>query len=279
MEWRNNRIGGVIMAESQICNIIFNYSIATDIYIMAIESKYIANTGKPGQFIHIEIPYDNSLLLRRPISINSVDKKNNVVYIVYQVVGTGTTILSNLNKGDTLDILGPLGNGFLIPKDVNSIAIVGGGCGIAPLKYIVDYWRNISYTTFLGYKNIDSIYQLMEFERASERLYLTTDDGSQGEKGVITEIVKREIDDISPQLIIACGPIPMLREVQNIASTRNIPCQISLEERMGCGIGACMVCSCKVKAKDRFEYKKVCSDGPVFLGDEVILDENAQFSC
>lgn len=267
------------MEVSHICKIISNYSIATDMYLMAIANKYIATVGRPGQFIHIKIPHDDSLLLRRPISINSVNKDDGIVYIVYQVVGTGTKILSQLKEGDNLDILGPLGNGFSIPKGVENIVIVGGGCGIAPLKYIVDYWKDISYTTFLGYRDMDSIYQLMNFERASERLYLTTDDGSQGEKGVITKVFEREIDSISPQLIMACGPIPMLKEVQSIANGRNITCQISLEERMGCGIGACMVCSCMIRTKGGLEYKKVCSDGPVFLSDEVILDENAQFSC
>ena len=248
-------------------------------YLMGIDSRTISDRGKPGQFLHIKIPGDNSLLLRRPISINNIDRSRGIVYIVYQVAGEGTRILSLLGGGDELDILGPLGKGFSIQQGIDNVVLIGGGCGIAPLRYILNYWDDISYTSFLGYRNRDAIYQIEEFDDASERTFFTTDDGSLGEKGFITDILKKELDNIRPKLIMACGPIDMLREVQAISDKHDIPCQISLEERMGCGIGACMVCSCAVRLKDGFEYKKVCSDGPVFWSNEVILDGKNQSSC
>lgn len=267
------------MEKSNISQILSNQSIAHNMYLMAIDSRTIADNGKPGQFIHIKIPADNSLLLRRPISINSIDRDRGIVYIAYQVVGKGTHILSMLKKGDKLDVLGPLGNGFSIPYEADNIVLVGGGCGIAPLRYIVDYWTDKTYTSFLGYRDRNSIYQLEIFDKASDKTYLSTDDGSQGEKGFITDILKRERENINSNLIIACGPINMLREVQTFSNEHNVPCQISLEERMGCGIGACMVCSCAVRSKKDLEYKKVCSDGPVFWSDEVILDAKTKSSC
>ena len=267
------------MNSLEIVEIVNNEKISDNMYYMGFKSRVIADKGQPGQFVHIKVPDNSSLLLRRPFSINHIDKDREIVYIAYQIIGEGTLILSKLRGGDMLDILGPLGRGFSMEEGIDRVAIIGGGCGIAPLRYIPSYWPKASYTAFLGYRTRTSIYQLKDFENICSRVWFTTDDGSAGEGGFVTDVFKRELDKIRPQLIMACGPIDMLKQVQHIANEKEIACQISLEERMGCGIGACMVCSCAIKVKEGFEYQKVCSDGPVFPSDEVILDENHKLSC
>ncbi|MFY9176935.1 MAG: dihydroorotate dehydrogenase electron transfer subunit [Caldicoprobacterales bacterium] len=262
-----------------IAEVVENIEIACKIYKMTIISNQVAQSAYPGQFIHISIPHDESLLLRRPISINRVNRNNNQVDIIYQVVGKGTKILSGLEKGAELDILGPLGKGFWIPKGTKKIYIVGGGCGVAPVRFIGERWDYLDITSFLGFRGKPWAYQIDEFERFSRKVFVSSDDGTIGYKGSIISLLDKHLSVENPDLVMACGPVPMIQALQKTVLKYDIPCQISLEERMGCGVGGCLVCSCAIGSKDKWDYKKVCTDGPVFWSEEVILDGESETKC
>lgn len=259
--------------------VLENHEIADSFYRLIIVADEIAHSADPGQFIHIRIPNDGSLLLRRPISINGIDQERGRVQLVYQVVGKGTKILSNVKIGTKLDVLGPLGRGFWIPQGTQKICIVGGGCGVAPTRFIGQKWGHLEIYSFLGFRNKDMVFQVEDFERFSKKVFLSTDDGSMGYKGSVIQLLQQHLLSERPNLILACGPIPMLIAMQSVVGKYNIPCQISLEERMGCGVGGCMVCSCAIGDSHQKSYKKVCSDGPVFWSKEVFLDGKLKTGC
>ncbi|HZJ82652.1 MAG TPA: dihydroorotate dehydrogenase electron transfer subunit [Clostridia bacterium] len=254
--------------------VLQNYQIADNLYKMSIEAPEIVKKAKPGQFLHIKVPGDLSLLLRRPISINGVNRKTGQLDLVYQNVGKGTEVLSQTSTGIELDILGPLGRGFSIPEGSKDIYIVGGGCGVAPVRFAAQEWSYLNTTSFLGFRSKSCIYQIEDFEEFSSRVFISTDDGSVSHKGSIVTPLAHNLEKGKPDLVLACGPFPMLRAIQKLVKLHGVPCQMSLEERMGCGIGGCLVCSCAVKRRDDWDYKKVCQDGPVFWSEEVILDES-----
>lgn len=262
------------MKKRIISPIIQNIKIAHGTYKMTLFAPYIASNVTPGQFVHIKIPRDSSLLLRRPISVNGVDKNNGTIDLVYRVVGKGTSLLSKLKPNELdLDLLGPLGNGYKVEENIKSLWLVGGGCGVAPLKLAAQKWSNLDITAFLSFKNKSEAYQIDDFKNLCSQVFISTDDGSLGEKGFITHILIKHISELRPKLILGCGPISMLKILKQISERYDVPCQISLEERMGCGMGGCFVCSCAIGIKDSWDYKKVCTDGPVFDSREVIFDE------
>ncbi|SHE47649.1 dihydroorotate oxidase B, electron transfer subunit [Caldanaerobius fijiensis DSM 17918] len=245
-------------------SILFNRLLAPGIYQMAFSCADIARSASPGQFVHIKLN-DSGHILRRPFSISNII--GDIVYIVYQVRGSGTLIISRLKSGDEIDVIGPLGRGFDISRTKNRALIVGGGLGIAPLLYLSRMLSNKS-EVFLGYK--DHLFLVEEFEHP----IVSTETGISGYRGFVTDALKEYLES-SPMadIIYACGPVGMLKAVKSISQHYGIPCQVSLEERMGCGIGACLVCSCKIKAEDGWHYMRVCADGPVFMADEVIFDD------
>lgn len=261
------------MKKSSLCVVNENIMIAENTFRMLICAPETAKLVKPGQFVHIKIPHDRSFLLRRPISISNVfTDSGGIIEIIYRVAGTGTYLLSQVKSADFVDVLGPLGNGFTKPKFVKRAFVVGGGCGIAPLKLLLKDWDDVKFSSFLGFKSKPYAYDLDQFELLSEHVFVSTDDGSLGHFGVVTDLLSLRLKREVPDLILACGPTPMLKETKYMAAKHGIPCQISLEERMGCGIGGCLVCVCETQNGANFEYKKVCSDGPVFWSDEVLLN-------
>lgn len=242
--------------------------IIQDIFRFKLFSKELAQTTKPGQFIDVKCSDSNDLLLRRPISISSIDKINNEIEIIFQVKGKGTKRLAEFQTGSKIDILGPLGIGFDINNEYKSIAVVGGGIGIFPLMPLL---RDVNCTkdAYLGFRNKDNIMLENEFSAICNNLYISTDDGSYGFDGRITDLLAKQFSDKKYDIVYGCGPKPMLRALQKISKDFGIRCQISLEERMGCGVGACLGCACKTDKG----YKHVCVDGPVFWSNEVIFDE------
>jgi len=261
------------MKKSSLCVVNDNVRIAENTYRMLICAPETAQLVKPGQFVHIKIPHDRSLLLRRPISISNVfTDSGGIIEIIYRVTGTGTYLLSQIKSTDFIDVLGPLGNGFTKPKFVKRAFVVGGGCGIAPLKLLIKDWDDVRFSSFLGFKSKPYAYDLDQFELLSEYVFVSTDDGSLGHLGVVTDLLSLRLEREVPDLILGCGPTSMLKETKDMAAKHGIPCQISLEERMGCGIGGCLVCVCETQKGTSFEYKKVCSDGPVFWSNEVLLN-------
>ena len=250
--------------------IILNKQIAKGIFELVIKSTdLLEQQVMPGMFAHLEIPNSPDLTLRRPISINSY--KKDTLTLVYQVVGEGTKRLSNINGG-VINFTASLGKGFILPEKPSKILLVGAGIGLAPLRFIAEFAPQHIYYTFAGFRNAELVYQLDIFKGLSKELLVCTDDGSMGEKSYLGVLTEKNIDVISPDLILACGPEIVLKQLKDIAKSAEIPCQISMEARMGCGTGACMVCNCKIGHENDWHYKRCCADGPVFNAKEVLFN-------
>ena len=254
--------------------IISNEQIADDIIDMRIKERFIARTARPGQFVNIYIPRAD-LLLPRPISVCGTFINEGVFRIVFQTVGGGTETVSRLKPGDALRMTGPAGNGFDLdwfnnPNKNYNITIAGGGIGVPPLLFLTralaGSGNNTKITAFLGFKTETRGILADEFEKYSA-VYISTDDGSRGYKGFVPDHMRAV--GVEADVIYACGPAPMLKRVAAYAAEEDVPCFVSVEERMACGLGACVGCAVKVKTGGGFTYKKACSDGPVFDAREV----------
>lgn len=216
-----------------------------------------------GQFLEIRVTENIEPLLRRPISIFNIEE--DIVEFIFQVKGKGTEILSTKQEGEEIDILGPLGKGTFNFQNKQNIAIIGGGIGIFPLYELAKEANKITNVNmYLGFRSKDFVVLEDEYRKVSNKFVLTTDDGTYGEKGFAINFLKQDIEDGKIDGIYACGPLPMLKAVQSLAKEYKIPCQISLEERMGCGIGVCLGCAVKVNAGEELVYTHVCKAGPVF---------------
>ncbi len=241
-------------------------ALAHDIYSMVITTEQIAKEAKPGQFISV-YSRDGASLLPRPISICEID--GNRLRIVYRVAGKGTKEFSGYRPGDQVRIMGPLGNGFpLEAAEGKTALIIGGGIGIFPLLELAKRLKGRK-EIVLGYR--DHVFMKEAFE-AWGPVSVATEDGSQGTKGNVLDAVREK--GIEADVIYACGPAPMLKGIQAFAAERNLEAWISLEERMACGIGACLGCVCKSREVDHHtnvHNKRICKDGPVFRGEEVEL--------
>ena len=235
---------------------------------MVIECPEAAAKAQPGQFVNL-LP-DGGFTLRRPISICGIDKEQGTLRIVFEVRGKGTKALSELRAGDTVNMLAPLGHGFTLPEKDASVILVGGGIGTPPMLPLAQY-SGKNAVVISGFRNADCAILQEDFAAAGAKTILCTDDGSAGRFGLVTLPLEEEIKAEKPALICACGPLPMLKAAAALAQAYEIPCQVSLEERMGCGIGACLVCACRTKDEHGAEqYQHVCKNGPVFNAQEVI---------
>ena len=240
--------------------------LAEGIFSMWLGAGEMAKAAVPGQFIAV-YPNDSARLLPRPISICETDPEKELLRIVYRVAGEGTKELSSCRAGDTLSIMGPLGNGFPL-KDKKAL-LIGGGIGIPPMLELAKA-LSCEKTAVLGYR--DSQTFLAEEIGKYAGLAVATEDGSVGTKGNVMDAIRE--NGLNADMIYACGPTPMLRALKEYAAKEGIECWISLEERMACGVGACLGCVCHSKDVDEHSNvrnKRVCKDGPVFLADEVEL--------
>ena len=247
------------------CELVEKRKLAPHVFDFVVKNESFAQAACPGQFAHILIP---GKTLRRPISICDVDKEKKTLRLVFEVRGEGTKQLSFSKVGDALDILAPLGHGFSMKETDKKTVFVGGGIGVPPLLYASKaYGENA--VAILGFRNRDAVILQEDFKAAGCRVVLTTDDGSAGRKGFVTEALKEEIERANR--VCACGPTPMLKAVASLCEEKGVLCEVSLEERMGCGIGACLVCACKTRRQDGSEtYSHVCKNGPVFDAKEVV---------
>ena len=257
--------------------IIENKKISSDCYRMTFTSKEIAEQARPGQFLHIRCTESYDPLLRRPISIHSI--KNNVIAVLYKVVGKGTNLLSKKVSGEFLDVIGPLGNSFdyqsLITGHLSPI-LVGGGIGIAPLYFLtqrlVKQCSNV--TVLIGVDTKCNILCIDEFKKLDCKVKISTDDGSYGLHGTVVDLLKNELVPLNSKLkVFTCGPVAMLKHVNQLVCKYNVSCQVSLERQMACGIGACMGCTIKIRKNRMFDYKQVCKDGTVFDIKEIVWEE------
>ncbi len=243
------------MMKQAIYEITENVRIAKDIYKMILLGD-TSDITKPGQFINIRL---DGKFLRRPISVCDYDDKT--ITIIYKVVGGGTEDMSVLKAGDKLDILTGLGNGFDTSKSCTDVLLIGGGVGVPPMyrlaKELIAEGKDV--TVILGFNSSDDVFYEDEFKSIGTKVYVTTADGSYGVKGFVTDVMK----DLTYSYFYTCGPEPMFKAIEAIAATSG---QYSFEERMGCGFGACMGCSCKTK----YGNKRICKDGPVLEREEII---------
>lgn len=247
-----------------LCKLITKKQLSDCIYDFTVECPEMAVKTKPGQFLHIICGGD--AYLRRPISVCEV-KDNKALRFIFQVRGIGTDALADKNVGDMLDVLGPLGNGFNIENPSEKCLLVGGGIGIFPLLELAKRFGK-SCSVLLGFRSAADMMMTDEFAKYADNVFVATNDGSCGYKGFVTDVLKNIASSNKIDNVFVCGPTPMMREASRVAAEYNVPCQVSLEERMACGIGACVGCVCTINGQRR----RVCKDGPVFNASEVEWD-------
>lgn len=256
------------MPKQVFAELIKKEKLLEGLYKFSVDAKEIVELANPGNFIEIRINENSDPFLRRPISIYNLDKKNGVLEFIFQVKGKGTELLAKKKEEDKIDIIGPLGNGTFKFEEYKNIAVIGGGIGIFPLYELSKQAKNAGKKvyTYLGFRNKDLVTLEKEFEDVSTILTITTDDGSYKNSGFAINYLKNDLEKNNIDCIYACGPLPMLKAVKKLAEEKEIPCQISLEEKMGCGMGVCLGCAVRTATStdDNPQYLYVCKAGPVF---------------
>ena len=257
--------------------ILQNEEIEPGFFRMCIASSYLAKKAKPGQFVEVRCGKETDPLLRRPLGIHRVVKGG--IELLYEVVGRGTGLISGMKEKDACDLIGPLGNGFDVPLRPCASILVGGGNGVAPLLFLAEELAKKRARLYILIGGCSKRHILCEkdFKKTGAKVFVTTEDGSRGHKGLITHLLTellRKTKDERRTTIYACGPTGMLKAVSEIARDSRLSCQVSLEERMACGVGVCLGCPVRIKRGHGlegagYEYRMVCKDGPVFDAEEI----------
>lgn len=253
----------------ELCPILRRKELAYGVFEYVLHAPQMAALSQPGQFVDILVP---GKTLRRPISLCEIDPAGGILRIVFEIRGEGTEILAQKDVGETFDLIGPLGHGFTISNPEQKAVFIGGGIGVPPLLEAAKaYGKNAA--VFLGFRNAGAVILKEDFEAHGCNVTVATDDGSAGYHGLVINPLIQYADSHSIDRIYACGPRPMLRATAKLAEQKGIFCEVSLEERMGCGVGACLVCVCKTKGEDGANHHaRVCCDGPVFDAREVVWE-------
>ncbi len=263
--------------------IISNSRIKPSYFKMVMRAR-TAGPGEPvraGQFINVRVSERAGVLLRRPLSIYSACGKEHSIEVLYKVVGRGTEVLSRKAGGGELDIIAPLGNGYVLPKKSQPVILIGGGTGTASIHFLAETLIKAGFSdvkALIGARDRENVICENDFNKAGCEVQVATDDGSKGIRGYVSCLFESLAASAGPSMAVyACGPRPMLREVVRISRKFKVPCQVSLEEYMACGVGACMSCVVKTRkpsggSSKQFVYKRVCSEGPVFDGSEIIWE-------
>ncbi|TGB04980.1 dihydroorotate dehydrogenase electron transfer subunit [Halobacillus salinus] len=242
--------------------IIEHEPIARNTFRLVLQGTIANDVREPGQFVHIQV--SNDFYLRRPVSIAEVDREEGKMTLLYKLMGKGTEELSNKHVGDTIDVLGPAGSGFPLDEiDSNHALLIGGGIGVPPLYQLAKqlHEKGVPVTSVLGFQSKEEAFFTKEFEEYGD-VRVVTNDGTLGHRGLVTDVLEGSFDTY-----FACGPTAMLRAVSE--KLDGMQGYLSMEERMGCGIGACL--ACVVPANDEKGYRRICCDGPVFDAKEVVL--------
>ncbi len=247
--------------------IVHNRAIGKDVFALRLEAPTIAEAAKPGQFLMIRVGETMDPLLRRPFSIHAVHT-STCVDVVFRVVGRGTALLSRAGVGENLDVVGPLGHGFTW-QDKSPALLMAGGMGVAPLLFLAQHMIKRclpdEVSLLIGARNLHEVLCADDFRDMGLAVSVATEDGSQGKKGLVTDLMTEEMMAQRPQ-VYSCGPYPMLRAVARLAVERGLSCQVSLENSMACGVGVCLGCVTQMRDGS---MARVCQEGPVFCADEV----------
>jgi len=245
-----------------------NKRVTHDTWLMALRSAEIARAARPGQFVMIRLSLGLDPLLRRPFSICGV--KEDLFLLLYRLVGKGTLLMTEVRERDRLRVLGPLGKGFARVEKNPTPLLVGGGIGAAPLVFLAQTWAERNLTFMAGFRSAKDILSPQAAIGKDTRLLVTTDDGSQGHHGPVTGLLENVLQESKAEVaVFACGPKLMLRKVAEMTMARGIPCQVSLEANMACGLGACQGCAVKAPATSGKSYVYVCKEGPVFDAKDI----------
>jgi len=250
----------------QESEIVFNKRVAANTFFMGLRSPQIAAEARPGQFVMIRVAQGMDPLLRRPFSICGV-REDDLALILYRVVGRGTAIMCDVREGESLSVLGPLGSGFEMPHKREKPILVAGGMGIAPLIFLASIMAPGSFIFLAGFGSGEEIVATDEIGLSGLDFSLSTDDGSAGHRGLVTELLENRLAGFNRNIkpvVFSCGPLPMLKKVAAITLDKDVPCQVSLEASMACGLGACQGCAIRRSSEQAMAYYHVCQDGPVF---------------
>ncbi|MGE5423422.1 MAG: dihydroorotate dehydrogenase electron transfer subunit [Ignavibacteriales bacterium] len=259
--------------------VVRHREIVPGFYELEFIAPSIARDVLPGQFVNVRVSNSYDPLLRRPFSIYDVDKKLGSITVFYKVVGRGTSLLSRTHIEHRLDVMGPLGTPFSVSKDIKSAYLIGGGVGIAPLVYLAKILNQnkVKFKVLMGASTAGFLAGKDMLNKLGVPLMISTDDGSEGMRGRVTDLLKDQLSANACDFIYSCGPEPMLAQVTEIAQEYGIPGELSLEEHMACGVGACLGCAHQVKEDDTFRFAKVCCEGPIFKIGQVLFDlQNAR---
>lgn len=240
---------------------------AKNCYDLTVFCPEVAEKAEVGQFVHIQVAGKS---LRRPISICEIDRKQGCIRLVFEIRGSGTAQMAGWNAGDPIDLIGPLGKGFTLLEPGKKAVMIGGGIGTPPMLALADYYGQNG-TAIIGFRSANAVILEEDFKNAGVNTIVCTDDGTYGRHGFVTAALEELLENTQADIIYACGPHPMLKGVASLAERKGIRCEVSLEERMGCGIGACLVCACKTVKDGKEYFAHVCKDGPVFDAHEVMM--------
>lgn len=247
----------------QAC-ILSNQALSADVCRMVVESPQVASSSMPGQFVMVRSSNTMDPLLRRPLSIAGADPRQGTLTLIYRIVGRGTQLMQSLSVGTTLDVMGPLGRGFDL--SVRNLLLVGGGIGLAPLLFAAERCCPHPVDVLAGGRTKDELFWTELFRHSCQNVHVTTDDGSLGICGTCADALPELLANGRYGGVLTCGPRPMMMRVAALAKSAGVPTQVSLEEHMACGVGACLACTCG--AADG-KSRQVCKDGPVFWAEEV----------
>ena len=245
--------------------IISNKKLTDGYFVLTLESPNIARSAKPGQFVNVKVSNTDFPLLRRPISIYDADVEKGELKILCFAKGLGTSILSEKLPGDTINLTGPHGNSFTVLPGVKKVLLVGGGFGTAPLSFFAKMNTSLDIVAAVGGRTKELIFCIDDFDRFGAKTLITTEDGTLGEKGLVTRVIAPPIEKKEFDAIYTVGPKPMMAAVAKLAKTAQISCFVSMEERMACGVGNCKGCVCKTQSG----YQTVCTDGPIFNASDL----------